>query len=345
MANDFFTKTGVPSTGAAGTSSTIRSEIALIEAGFDKMPTLSGNGSKAVAINSGATALEAVAVTGTGSFVRATSPTLVTPVLGVATATSINKVTITAPATAATLTIADGKTLTASNTLTFTGTDGSTLAIGTGGTLGTMAYQTAANYALLNSPSFTTPTLGVATATSINKVTITQPATSATLTVANGKTLTASNTITFTATDGSTLAIGTGGTLGTGAYATIANYATVASPTFTGIVSDPAGAMRGIPQNAKTGAYTLVLGDVGKHISNTTGGFVIPANASVAFPIGTAVTFYNNSGSNQTISITSDTLRYAGSASTGSRTLAQYGIATALKVDTTVWAISGAGLS
>jgi hypothetical protein len=63
------------------------------------------------------------------------SPTLVTPTLGVATATSINKVALTAPATGSTLTIADGKTLTASNTLTFTGTDGSSVAFGTGGTV------------------------------------------------------------------------------------------------------------------------------------------------------------------------------------------------------------------
>lgn len=66
--------------------------------------------------------------TGTGTkFVVDTSPTLVTPNLGVATATSINKVAITAPATSATLTIADGKTLTASNTLTLAGTDSTTM--------------------------------------------------------------------------------------------------------------------------------------------------------------------------------------------------------------------------
>ena len=40
------------------------------------------------------------------------SPTLTTPALGVAAATSINKVAITAPATAATLTIPDGTTVT-----------------------------------------------------------------------------------------------------------------------------------------------------------------------------------------------------------------------------------------
>lgn len=64
-----------------------------------------------------------------------TSPILTTPTLGVATATSINKLTITAPATSATLTIADGKTLTASNTLTLTGTDSSSIALGAGGTV------------------------------------------------------------------------------------------------------------------------------------------------------------------------------------------------------------------
>ena len=61
--------------------------------------------------------------TGTNEFVRKTSPTLVTPVLGVATATSINKVAVTAPATSATLTIADGATLTASATATVSGTN------------------------------------------------------------------------------------------------------------------------------------------------------------------------------------------------------------------------------
>ncbi|NTG00122.1 hypothetical protein G6L30_08310 [Agrobacterium rhizogenes] len=53
--------------------------------------------------------------TGTGAAVFATSPTLVTPTIGAATATSVNKVAITAPATSATLTIANGTTLTAAS--------------------------------------------------------------------------------------------------------------------------------------------------------------------------------------------------------------------------------------
>lgn len=67
--------------------------------------------------------------TGTGASVFATSPTLVTPVLGVATATSVNKVAITAPATSATLTVANGKTLTANSSLTLAGVDAKTLTV------------------------------------------------------------------------------------------------------------------------------------------------------------------------------------------------------------------------
>lgn len=73
---------------------------------------------------------------GSGVLVGSAGPTFTgSPALSTATATSINKLTITAPASAATLTIADGKTFTASNTLTFTGTDGSAAAFGTGGTV------------------------------------------------------------------------------------------------------------------------------------------------------------------------------------------------------------------
>lgn len=189
-----------------------------------------------------------------------TSPVMTTPTLGVASATSINKVTITAPATSSTLTIADGKTLTASNTLTFTGTDASSVAFGAGGTvaytankLSAFAATTSAELAgvisdetgtgalvFAGSPSLTTPSLGVATATSINKVAFTAPATGATLTIAEGKTLTASNTLTFTGTDSSSVAFGGGGTV---AY--VANklsvFAATSSSELAGVISDETG--------------------------------------------------------------------------------------------------------
>lgn len=78
--------------------------------------------------------------TGTGLSVFATSPSLTTPLLGVATATSINKVAITAPATSATLTIANGATLqqTGAFTLNLTTTANSTPTFPTG--IGTLGY-------------------------------------------------------------------------------------------------------------------------------------------------------------------------------------------------------------
>lgn len=59
--------------------------------------------------------------TGTGAAVFAGGN------IGAATATSVNKVALTAPATGSTLTIADGKTLTANNTITLAGTDATTI--------------------------------------------------------------------------------------------------------------------------------------------------------------------------------------------------------------------------
>lgn len=86
-----------------------------------------GNCATALSYSTSGHAFSCRTATGTGDMVQATSPTLVTPALGVATATSINKVVVTAPATSATLTIANGKTLTANNSITFSGTDSTTM--------------------------------------------------------------------------------------------------------------------------------------------------------------------------------------------------------------------------
>lgn len=337
---------------------------------------------------------------GSNTVAFTTSPTFVTPTLGVASATTVNKVTFTAPATGSTLTVADGKTLTASNTLTFTGTDASSVAFGNGGTVayvadklsafaattssellgvisdetgsgalvfgtspaittslttpsttfalvnttattvnfagaattvsigaatgtttvnnaltvagdltvsgttttvntetinladnvitlnsneagtptqnagievergtstnvalqwnetsdvweftvdgtnyipvvGTTSTQTLTNKTL-TSPTLTTPTLGVASATSVNKVAITAPATGSTLTIADGKTLTASNTLTFTGTDASSVAFGAGGTV---AYTAnkLSAFAATTSAELAGVISDETG--------------------------------------------------------------------------------------------------------
>lgn len=106
-----------------------------------------------------------------------------------------------------------------------------------------------------------------------------------------------------------------------------------------------------MPQNSQSSSYTLVLADAGKHIlhpsaDTTARTFTIPANSSVQFPIGTAITIINqNSAGVVTISINTDTMRLAGAGTTGSRTLAANGIATAIKITSTEWIISGTGLT
>lgn len=96
---------------------------------------------------------------------------------------------------------------------------------------------------------------------------------------------------------------------------------------------------RGVPQSANA-TNTLALTDNGKHLY-VSSSQTIPANASVAFPIGATITITNSSATPFNISITSDTLRQAGTTNTGTRTLAAYGMATIIKVAAAVWMISG----
>ena len=103
----------------------------------------------------------------------------------------------------------------------------------------------------------------------------------------------------------------------------------------------------GMPQNSTTtGAYTLVAADAGTHIYSTaTRTITIPANGTTAFPIGTTIVFLNAAATTVTVSITTDTLILAKDGTTGSRTLAAYGMATLVKITSTSWMISGNGLT
>lgn len=130
---------------------------------------------------------------------------------------TLNKVTITQPASSATLTIANTKTVTINNTITLAGTDGTTMTFP--GTNATIARTDAAN-------TFTgTQTIGAAIVTTLNGNTFT--AGTGTLTLGAGKTFTSSNTLTLAGTDGSTLNVGAGGTLGTAAYTAASAYQAV----------------------------------------------------------------------------------------------------------------------
>ena len=107
---------------------------------------------------------------------------------------------------------------------------------------------------------------------------------------------------------------------------------------------------RNAPVNSQSAAYTLVLADAGKvilHPSTDANArtFTIPANGSVAYAVGTVLTFVNMTSQVVTIAITTDTLYLAGTGTTGSRSLAQYGMATAVKLTSTTWLINGSGLT
>jgi hypothetical protein len=106
---------------------------------------------------------------------------------------------------------------------------------------------------------------------------------------------------------------------------------------------------RNTPINSQDEAYETVLADSGKTILHPVDDdnariFTIPANSSVAYPVGTVISFVNLQNT-VTIEITSDTMYLANDGDTGDRTLAEYGMASAMKVASTTWIISGSGLT
>lgn len=106
-----------------------------------------------------------------------------------------------------------------------------------------------------------------------------------------------------------------------------------------------------VPQVNQSGNYQTIASDAAKHIRLTGGSaatFTIAANATVAYPIGTTITFVNSTSPAQVLSIAiggTDTMTLAGTTTPGTRSLAQNGIATAIKITATAWLISGTGLT
>jgi hypothetical protein len=320
----------------------------------------------------------------------------VSPNINTATATSINKVAITAPTTSATLTIANLKTLTVNNSITLAGTDATVMTFPT--TTATIA-RIDASQTFAGTQTFTNQIQGSISGSAGSVATVPALSGNVTTTGSTNVTTIAAGAVTNAMLAGSIASsklvgtdIATVGTITAGTWnAAIVNssyggtgvnnsgrtltilgnsgtlYFVNASKTL-GVYNNlyfqgpdnntynfPATAGNigylEMPQNSQSASYTLVIGDSGKHIfhpsfDTTPRTYTIPSNSSVAFPIGTAVTFINASGAGVvTISITTDTLRLAGPGTTGNRTLAANGIATAIKVGTTEWVISGSGLT
>ena len=211
-------------------------------------------------------------ITGTGSAVLATSPTLVTPTLGAATATSINGLTIST--TTGTLTIANGKTLTASNTLTFTGTDSSSVAFGAGGTVtytsnklsvfsattsaelaGVISDETGTGVLVFGtSPAFTTSVTTASTSFDLfNTGATTVNAFGGATTVAIGATGSTTTVTLGGANTGNTLKIA----------GTASGTTSLTTDVTTGIVNLAAGVTTGTVNIATSGASTVNVGGTG----------------------------------------------------------------------------------
>jgi len=131
-----------------------------------------------------------------------------------------------------------------------------------------------------------------------------------------------------------TLDIQTGGTT---AISITANQSVTISK-----LSDSAGNLRDIPSAgaAKTSTYTLAISDIGEFVTIGTGGGIDVPNG--IFSAGNAVSIYNDTTGNRTISLTITTAYIAGTDSDkASVTLATRGVATILFISNSVCVISG----
>ena len=137
----------------------------------------------------------------------------------------------------------------------------------------------------------------------------------------------------------------TAGTVTTAAQPAITSVGTLTSLTVSGSITDSIGNVRSITIRNTATSYVLTAADNGQMVSITTGSVTI--NSGIfASPFGQTISIYNNSTTSMGILAGSGvTLRLAGTLSTGTRTLARYGVATTICVSSNTFVVSGAGLS
>jgi hypothetical protein len=92
--------------------------------------------------------------------------------------------------------------------------------------------------------------------------------------------------------------------------------------------------------------YTTVLADANTYIDTTSASataITIPANATVAYPVGTTIVVTQKAAGQVTVSVTTDTLNYYSPTSAGTcQTAGQWAAVTLRKVTSTGWIAYGA---
>lgn len=302
--NPFYNPSGTPATSSSGASSPMRAEFTAIAAGLALLPTLSGNGSKAVIVNAGGTALTVttgqLALAGdfatTGAFnttlAQTASVTLTLPAVSGTLATlagteTLSNKTLVAPAlgtpASGVLTNCTGTAsgLTAGTVTTNANLTGAITSVGNATAVGSQT-GTGSTFVMNTSPTLVTPNIGAATGTSLSV------SGSLTSTVATGTApLVVSSTTNVANLNASTLsgatfaapgAIG-GGTASTGAFTTLT--ATVTNSALNGTLGATTPAAATVTTLTATGAVALSPASANVVLSPTGTGVVTisPATA------------------------------------------------------------------
>lgn len=134
----------------------------------------------------------------------------------------------------------------------------------------------------------------------------------------------------------------TGATIHTGTT-TFTGNVTAGNLIVSGTITDNLGGLRILPTVSQSTYYSLTANDIGKVISFATGNVAIP---NAVFTTGDNITIYNNSAASiNVVSNTSVTAYLVGTATTGTRILAQRGLATVLCVAANTFVVTGGGLT